>query len=144
MKRLLPLVVLLVACASTVDPTQTILDLEAQRQQAQLHGDWQTIQKLNSPDFTEIAGNGAIRTAAQNAQDMRAGALKFETVEYTDEKVRVHGDTAFVTGIANRTGTFNGAPFEQHLRYTRIYVREHGEWRVVFAQNTRIEPPATR
>src|SRR5256885_17257016 len=55
--------------ALTADTIKTeILDLEHQRQQAQLRGDWQTIERLNAPDFTEIAGTGLIRTGAQNAE----------------------------------------------------------------------------
>lgn len=117
-----------------------ILEVEHQRQEAQLRGDWQTIQTLNAPDFTEIAANGGIRTGAENSQAMRSGVLKFETVEYTGQHVHSYGTMAFVTGIGRRTGSYDGVPFQQHFRYTRIYVRRDGSWKAVFAQNTRIEP----
>jgi hypothetical protein len=119
-----------------------ILDLEYQRQQAQLRGDWETIQRLNAPEFTEIAGTGLIRTAAQNAEAMRSGVLKFDKVDYSDQQVRLYGDVAILTGVGHRSGSFAGAPFEQRFRYTRIYARQDGSWRVVFAQTTRIENPA--
>ena len=116
-----------------------ILRLERARRDAQLRGDWQEIQKLNTPDFTEIAANGGLRTGAENSQAMRSGVLKFETVEYSDQQVRVYSDVAFVTGVATRTGAYDGKPFSQHFRYTRVYVRTEGMWRAAFAQNTRIE-----
>ncbi len=119
-----------------------ILDLEYQRQQAQLRGDWQTIQRLNAPEFTEIAGTGLIRTAAQNAEAMRSGLLKFDKVDYSDQRVHLYGNVAILTGIGHRSGSFGGTAFEQRFRYTRIYVRQDGAWRVVFAQTTRIEAPA--
>jgi hypothetical protein len=118
-----------------------ILDLEHQRQQAQLRGDWQTIARLNAPDFSEIAGTGLIRTGAQNSEAMRSGVLKFDKVDYSDQEVRVLGSVAIVTGIGHRLGSFGGSPFEQRFRYTRIYARQEGSWRAVFAQTTRIEAP---
>ena len=36
-------------------------------------------------------------------------------------------------------GTFNGAPFEQRFRFTRIYVRQGSSWRAVHAQNTTLQ-----
>jgi ketosteroid isomerase-like protein len=143
------LTILLVAALSCVHPVLTtdslktqILELEQQRQQAQLRGDWKTIQTLNAPEFSEIAGTGLIRTGAQNAEDMRSGRLKFDKVDYTEQQVRLYGDVAIVTGIGHRSGAFNGQPFEQRFRYTRIYARQDGGWKVVLAQTTRIEAPA--
>ena len=117
-----------------------ILNLERLRRDAQLRADWETMQKINAADFTEITATGAIRSGAENSAAMRTGVLKFTAVEYTDQHVHAYGDVAFVTGIANRTGSFQGTEFQQHLRYTRIYVRRDGSWKAVFAQNTRIEP----
>lgn len=129
--------------ALTTESIKTqILDLEYQRQQAQLRGDWQTIQRLNAPEFTEIAGTGLIRTAAQNAEAMRSGLLKFDKVDYSDQKVNLYGNVAILTGIGHRSGSFGGTAFEQKFRYTRIYLRQEGTWRVVFAQMTRMEAPA--
>ena len=128
--------------ATKVDDVKTqILDLEHQRQQAQLRGDWRTIARLNAPDFTEIAGTGLIRTGAQNVEAMRSGVLKFDKVDYSDQEVRLYGNVAIVTGIGHRSGSFGGSAFEQRFRYTRIYARQEGGWRVVFAQTTRIEAP---
>ena len=128
--------------ATKVDDVKTqILDLEHQRQQAQLRGDWQTIARLNAPDFSEIAGTGLIRTGAQNVEAMRSGVLKFDKVDYSDQEVRLYGSVAIVTGIGHRSGSFGGSAFEQRFRYTRIYARQEGGWRVVFAQTTRIEAP---
>ena len=122
------------------DVRATILDLERQRQQAQLHGDWQSIQKLNSPDLLDITGNGGIRTAAENTEAMRSGKLKFTVVDMTDQQVRVYGNVAVVTGIGHRTGSNEGVSFDQRFRFSRIYVLQDGGWRAVVAQNTRIEP----
>lgn len=137
------LMIVLVGCArSAGSPTQVrrdILELEKQRREAQLQGDWKAMQKINAPEFTEIAGTGTIRTAAQNAEAMRSGMLKFDSVEYSDQQVMPYDDVAIVTGVARRSGSYEGKPFRQQARYSRIYVRRQGGWRAVFAQNTPIE-----
>lgn len=115
-----------------------ILNLERLRRDAQLRGDWQAIQNINAPDFTEITGKGAIRTGIENSDAMRSGVLKFTAVDYSEQQVHAFGEVAFVTGIGQRSGSFEGKPFQQHFRYTRIYVRRDGSWRSVFAQNTSI------
>ena len=145
----MPPTIVLVASLSCAHPVLTtenlktqIMDLEQQRQQAQLRGDWQAIQRLNAPEFSEIAGTGLIRTGVQNAEDMRSGRLKFDKVDYTDQQVRLYGDVAIVTGIGHRSGAFSGQPFERRFRYTRIYARQDAGWRVVFAQTTLLEAPA--
>ena len=116
-----------------------ILELEKQRREAQLQGDWKAIQKINAPDFTEIAGAGTIRTAAQNAEAMRSGMLKFDSVEYSEQQVLPYDNVAIVTGVAHRSGSYDGKPFRQQARFSRIYVRQKGGWRAVFAQNTPID-----
>lgn len=113
--------------------------MEKQRREAQLQGDWKTIQKINDPDFTEIAGAGTIRTAAPNAEAMRSGLLKSDSVEYSDQQVLPYDNVAIVTGVARRSGSYNGKPFRNHARYSRTYLRRNGEWRAVFAQNTPID-----
>jgi hypothetical protein len=42
----------------------------------------------------EIAGNGTIRTAAQNVDAMRSGSLKFTAVDYSDLQVHAFGNVA--------------------------------------------------
>lgn len=135
--------IVMVGCGRSAPPPeqvrQEILDLEKQRREAQLQGDWKTIQRINAPDFTEIAGAGTIRTAAQNAEEMRSGVVKFDSVEYSDQLVLPYDNVAIVTGIARRSGSYNGKPFRRQARYSRIYIRRDGGWKAVFAQNTPID-----
>ena len=136
-------IIVLIGCVHSARPPdqvrRDILELERERREAQLQGDWKAIQKINAPDFSEIAGAGTIRTAAQNAEAMRSGMLKFDSVEYSDQQVLPYDNVAIVTGVARRSGMYNGKPFRQQARYSRIYIRRNGGWRAVFAQNTPID-----
>ena len=139
---LLALIAALPGCSSRnpkLDFRTEILGLEQRRQEAQLRGDWAAIQQMDAPDFIDIGANGVIRTGAENGEAMRSGKLKFDTVNFSEQQVRSYGDVAIVTGIARRTGSFDGTPFQHHIRYTRIYVHGPAGWKVVEAQNTLIE-----
>jgi ketosteroid isomerase-like protein len=50
--------------------------------------------------------------------------------------VRVYGDTAIMTGQAS-VG-LRGRPDRLELRYTLLYVRQAGAWRMVAWQSTRL------
>ena len=50
--------------------------------------------------------------------------------------VRLYGDTAVITGAATIGLRGQAAPFT--LRYTLVYVKREGQWRMVAWQSTRL------
>jgi ketosteroid isomerase-like protein len=59
-------------------------------------------------------------------------------MESTDVEVRVHGDTAVVTGITTSKGQFMGQGFTTRERATDVLARLNGRWLCVFSQLTRV------
>jgi ketosteroid isomerase-like protein len=51
--------------------------------------------------------------------------------ELSDLKVRMHGDTAIVTGAYHEKGESNGKPYEYHGRLTDVWMKSGGKWQVV-------------
>jgi ketosteroid isomerase-like protein len=49
----------------------------------------------------------------------------------TDLKVRMHGDTAVVTGAYREKGESNGKSYEYHDRLTDVWMKVGGKWQVV-------------
>jgi len=68
------------------------------------------------------------------------GHVKFETIEPTEQLVRLYSPTIVITGRTEMKGTFGGHPFAVESRYTHVYVNQDGEWRLVAAQGTKISP----
>ncbi len=64
--------------------------------------------------------------------------LRFLSIEPSDRKVRIYGDAAIVVGRTKMNGTYVSAPFEFRSRYTHVFVRAKGIWRIVSAQGTPI------
>jgi len=113
--------------------------VEMSRRQALLAADTVALSRMLAPDFVEISRLGTVRTRADNIRDIASGALHLTTVTYDSLTVRVYGDVAVLTGIADNTGTMRGFPFSGKILYTRIFVRRDGRWQAVLMQQTMMQ-----
>ncbi len=113
--------------------------VEMNRRQALLAADTVALSRMLAPDFTEISRLGTVRTRADNIRDIASGALHLTSVTYDSLTVRVYGDVAVLTGIADNTGTMRGFPFAGKIRYTRVFVRREGRWQAVLMQQTMMQ-----
>lgn len=65
-----------------------------------------------------------------------------DSIDTSDAAVRVHGDTALLTGKAMVKGRFtNGPDITGPYRYMRVFVKQKGEWRLVATTVTPIKSP---
>jgi len=56
---------------------------------------------------------------------------KVEVAEMSDLKVRMHGNTAIVTGAYHERGDSKGKRYEYHDRFTDVWMKAAGKWQVV-------------
>jgi uncharacterized protein (TIGR02246 family) len=115
--------------------------LESRRAEALLKGDTKALAEMVADDFVEISRLGQVRTRADNIRDITSGDLKLTSVKYDDQQVRVYGDVAVLTAVADNVGTARGLPFTGKVRFTRIFVRRDGRWQAVLMQQTSITGP---
>jgi ketosteroid isomerase-like protein len=54
-----------------------------------------------------------------------------EVAEMSELKVRMHGNTAVVTGAYHERGMSGGKPYEYHDRLTDVWMKNGGKWQVV-------------
>jgi len=109
---------------------------EFDRRKALLSADTVLLSHLTGSEFYEVNRLGQLRTRAMNMQEISTGALKLQSVNYDSLSVRVYGNIAILTGIADNIGEFRGMPFSGKIRYTRIFVRRDGRWQAVAMQHT--------
>jgi ketosteroid isomerase-like protein len=62
---------------------------------------------------------------------VRTGHMRFERYDTSDLRVRRYLDTAVVTGRLQRSYTLGGNRRQDDWRFTKVYVRQNGAWRVV-------------
>ena len=139
--KLLPIVLALAALRASAARAQASVEdsiraLEEARGQALIRQDTVALSRMLAPEFTEISRLGTVRSRADNIRDIASGTLRLATVRYDSQAVKIYGDVAILTGIADNTGTFAGMPFTGRIRYTRVFVRRDGRWQAVLMQQT--------
>ena len=127
---------LLVCTTARAQVEDSVRALEASRREALLAADTVVLSKLLAPEFMEISRLGTVRTRVDNIRDLASGTLHLTSITYDSLNVRVYGDVAVLTGIADNTGTMRGFPFSGKIRYTRVFVRRGGRWLAVLMQQT--------
>ena len=100
--------------------------------------------KLLADDYIGIGANGTIQTKPETLAMHRNGTLHIDQLDLTDTRVRVYGDTAVVTSKATLTGTNGDHSMNGEYRYTRVYNRRSGQWKIVSFESSRMHDSANR
>jgi ketosteroid isomerase-like protein len=117
--------------------SEAVRAAEMARRDALLASDTVALSKLVAGEFIEISRLGTIRSRADNMREVASGDLKLLTIKYDSLDVRIYGDVALLTGIADNTGMYRGTvPFSGKIRYTRVFVWRDGRWQAVSMQQT--------
>jgi ketosteroid isomerase-like protein len=95
------------------------------------------LDRLLADDWIIVEPDGGMIDKARFLEVIRSGALSHESMESTDLKVRVYGNTAVVTGLTTSKGKFMGQDFTSCERATDIFVKQADRWQCVFTQLTR-------
>jgi len=105
--------------------------LEMVWNEAHEHGDADVLEKLWADDMEVAVPKMPVMTKADVLKFARSGRMKFLSYRTSDIRVRVYDNAAVVTGRLQRTRSMNGQEISDDWRFTKIYVRETGQWRVV-------------
>lgn len=54
-----------------------------------------------------------------------------DSAEMSDLTIRLHGDTAIVTGAYHEQGVSEGKPYDYHDRFTDVWMKVRGNWKLV-------------
>jgi len=119
---------------------QQITALSDQAIEASLKADTSFFEKYYADVCTIIHGDGKLSTKAQEIENFKSGALKYDSIDVRKLKIHAYGDTAVVTSLVSEKGTINGKPFGGDVRATRVWVKHKGDWKTVSFQVTRVAP----
>lgn len=116
---------------------QEIGEVRRGLEQAIARRDAVSLERMLSPDFVHIGGNGALQDKAAFIQHTLGRPALPEASSATDEVLtRVYGNTAVVTGrqVSKDKATAPG----EATRFSVVFVRENGQWRAVSLHTTRL------
>lgn len=121
-----------------------IESLEAAWRNAELSNNVGEMGKLLADDYIGISANGTVQTKAETIDARRAGTVRIKSLDLTDVKVRVYGDTAVVTSKAALVGENGQSDMSGNYRYTRVYNRRLGQWKIVSFEASRMHDADAR
>jgi ketosteroid isomerase-like protein len=120
-----------------------IEQLEETWRNAVLHGNTTAMDALLADDYMAITPTGILQSKEQSLANLRAGTVHFKSIDLSDRKIRLYGSTALVTSRAEVSGSGPDGDLSGSYRYTRVYVKdEHGVWRIVSFEASKISQPA--
>jgi len=118
---------------------QQIDQMEESWRQAVLKPDPAVLETLLSEDYISISASGTLLNREQTLENLKSGRMRFISLEFSDRKVRLYGNTALVISRAALHGVNSEGEFSGNFRFTRIYVRnDHGLWKVVSFEASRM------
>jgi len=89
------------------------------------------LSSLLSEEFVITIEDGSVYSKAGYISHSADANVHVEVAELSDLKVRVHGDTAIVTGAYHERGESNGKRYEYRDRLTDVWMKVGAKWQVV-------------
>jgi uncharacterized protein (TIGR02246 family) len=118
-----------------------VTKLETTWNEAHRKGDAATLQQLFADDMVVVVPGMRPLSKTDSLAVMATGKMTFERYESSDLAVRVYGDTAVATGRIKRTRAMpDGAKREDDWRFTKVYLRSSGTWRVISFHASNLAP----
>jgi ketosteroid isomerase-like protein len=110
---------------------EQIVALEHDWQQAALSEDVSEMDKLLSDDYIGITSTGEVVTKTQQLDHMRERKFVITQLHTSELKIKLIGNIAIVTSLAQVQGSSDGDPLGGAYRYTRVYQRvANGIWKI--------------
>ena len=113
---------------------------EEQLRHAMLASDVKSLDALISPSLVFITHFGSVLSKQDDLEIHRSGALKFQTIELSEQRMLNFANVAYVSVRAQASGTFNGSTFQEDIRFSRVWQRSpNSAWQVVAGQATVVQ-----
>ncbi|WP_327028116.1 nuclear transport factor 2 family protein [Micromonospora sp. NBC_01740] len=110
-----------------------LLAAERQLQAAQRAADVESLDALLHPQVVGAGPDGTVFTKEDDLEGYRSGALRITSLVEESLDVQEDGQTGVTRMVAAVDAVQGGAAMSARLRYTRLWVREGGSWRVLAA-----------
>ncbi|MFZ0805038.1 MAG: nuclear transport factor 2 family protein [Candidatus Sulfotelmatobacter sp.] len=119
------------ALAQEKSDAATLRSLETKWTESYKQHNIEILSSLLADDFVITIEDGSTYSKAGYISHSADSAVRVQVAELSDLKVRVHGDTAIVTGAYHERGESSGKPYEYHDRLTDTWMKIDGRWQVV-------------
>jgi len=84
-------------------------------------------------DFVITFEDGSTYSKTGYLSYSASSSTHVELADISEMKIRMHGDTAVVTGVYHEKGVDNLRTYDYHDRFTDVWMKKSGKWRLVAA-----------
>jgi len=116
-----------------------ILDLEAQIVAAILSSDVKVLGQLLHDQLVFVNHLGMTLSKQQDLAPHISGDLKITQLNTSDHEVHSFGNTYVVVVTKEIKGSYLTQQFESHVKFTRIWQRTNGAWKVIAASSVPLQ-----
>jgi len=143
MRRLFGVVLLgLVATAWAADaPEAEVRKAQEARFAATLKGDVAALSSLLTDDMTYVHSSAKIETKQEFLDLIKTRYYQYKSIAPRDVTVRFYDQTAIVAGLVDIEVVSGGQLVSPKLRFTEVWVKGTGGWRLAAWHSTRLPAP---
>lgn len=112
--------------------------MEEELAQAFTTKDPEPLHRILDDEFIHTNAIGRVKTKQQTISKFheQLSEMSFFSVSNGDVHIRMYGDAAVVTGTQVQHATKNDQLIYVKLRYTSMYAKREGEWKLVAGHNS--------
>jgi ketosteroid isomerase-like protein len=115
-----------------------ILAVDNERYEAMKNRDMTAMDRLHADGLVFINTKGRLLNKAEYLEEVRSGNLKFLSVDTDEYHFFVYGDTVIMNGRANSVVEYHGVVNKKPRRFTSVFIKLQGQWKLVAHQATLI------
>ena len=110
---------------------EKVLGLEKKWTESYKHRDIQILSSLLAEDFVITVEDGSTFGKEGYISHSADSDVHVELAEMSELRVRLHGNTAVVTGAYHEVGSSKGKRYEYRDRLTDVWMKMDGRWQVI-------------
>src|SRR5271155_4254179 len=86
--------------------------------------DLEKLSQIYSDDYVLVRPDGSAFSKAQILDDLKSHSMSFHSIELTNEKIRIYGSVAVLTGDSKITSVRDGEESSTEFRLVAIYCKQ--------------------
>ena len=116
---------------------QSALDAQAARLKATIDADIEALETYLADDLSYSHNTGWVETKSEYLATVESATLDYQSATPRDVEVRIYGDIAVLTGLADMTGLLRGEPVALTIRFLEVSRRVGDSWQLTAWQSVR-------
>lgn len=114
-----------------------LADLEKLRFEAMEKKDVAFLEMVLADEVTYGHSNGLIEDRATHLKNITSAGIIYEKMEPLEMDIRTFRKSAVINGLIRVKGKYKGTDFDIQLRYTDVYQKQKGKWKLVAWQSVK-------